>query len=337
MKYIFAILSFSFFLLFATSATAQTNPVLHFSFDELNENRIKDHSKYSNRGTNYEAELIPGIKGNALSFDGINDYARIPGDGEDPPPVLADLDYGSISVWFKADNIPTEFGIAPILYYGSEEMCNFFDAANQGVIIELGHSPIHYASESLYFTMWKNGCTYPSFCYDSRHAVSTGEWHHFVAVVGKDYNTGYLDGKLMTGRRYNFGTRHTSQFFADAVVHEKFWLGKGHWDRTTQHFDGAIDELRIYDRPLSEEEVLELYNEKEISSVNGNEESRSGVKIYPNPAKEILNYELQEYMGDFKSLKITDISGRILLSETENLSGKLDISGLSTEIGREHV
>jgi hypothetical protein len=70
---------------------------------------------------------------------------------------------------------------------------------------ELGHSPVHPASEFLYFTIWKNGCTVPSFCYDSNSEIPTGVWHHFVAVVGEDYNTGYLNGEEMTNRWYNFG------------------------------------------------------------------------------------------------------------------------------------
>ena len=118
-------------------------------------------------GTIYGCQLSPGPVGNALEFDGIDDYARIPGDNMLPPAVLSTLSVGSISLWFRVDDIPTVNGIRPIFYYGREQPCEFFDAANEGVIIEVGHSPIHNQSKRLYFTMWMNGCTYPSFCYDS--------------------------------------------------------------------------------------------------------------------------------------------------------------------------
>jgi len=158
------IISFVFCIVFGIIASAQIDGlVAYWSFDQLDGNTFSDHSQYANHGTNYGAQLVPGIKGNALEFDGNNDYARIPGDGSPPPSILAGLGYGSISLWFKVDNIPTSYGIAPIFYYGAEDMCNFFDAANQGMNIEIGHSPIHMGSERLYFTTWKNGCTYPSF------------------------------------------------------------------------------------------------------------------------------------------------------------------------------
>lgn len=169
------------------------------------------------------------------------------------------------------DYIPTDHGIAPIFYYGSRDPCdNFFDAANQGLIIEVGHSPIHYGSKRIYFTIWANGCTYPSFCFDSNDPLTEGEWYHFVAVVGPDFNTGYLNGLEMTNRRYNFGNSHYSQFFEDAVEDEVMWFGRGYWDARNDpspiYFDGAIDDIRIFSKPLSSEEILAIYNEGWINN-----------------------------------------------------------------------
>ena len=48
--------------------------------------------------------------------------------------------------------------------------------------------------------MWMNGCTYPSFCYDSWNAIIEGRWYHYVAVVGSNFNTGYLNGQLMKSK-----------------------------------------------------------------------------------------------------------------------------------------
>ncbi|HKK80876.1 MAG TPA: LamG domain-containing protein, partial [Prolixibacteraceae bacterium] len=258
-----------FILQYVSPAKAQNVLVAHWNFDSLSGDTIYDLSSNANHGFNYGGTQVKGIKGNAVAFDGISGYIRIPGDGEAPPSVLADLGVGSISLWFKADNIPIEYGIAPLLYYGAEQKCDFFDAANKGLIIELGHSPIFHGSKELFYTVWKNGCTYPSFCFDSHNPVSINEWHHFVVVVGKDYNTGYLNGVEMTNRDYNFGNSSYSHFFEDAVAHEKMWLGKGHWDRTTQFFDGAIDELKIFNKPLSPSEVQSLYQENENDTSSG--------------------------------------------------------------------
>jgi len=84
-----------------------------------------------------------------------------------------------------------------VLVDGMKGKALYFDAANSGLIIEVGHSPVHSGSERLYFTIWKNGCTYPSFCFDSNDAISTGQWHHIVVVV--DENTSINIASLPPG------------------------------------------------------------------------------------------------------------------------------------------
>lgn len=229
--------------------------VAHWSFDEGQGTAVTDSTLNGSDGIINGAQWATGPGGYALEFDGVDDYVDI----TEMPPVST-LGVGSLSLWFRADDIPSDNGILPIFYYGSRDSCaNMFDASNQGIIIELGHSPVHYGSENLYFTIFADGCAFPSFCFDSRHAISEGEWHHFVAVVGEDFNTGYLDGVEMLDRRYNFGTAYYSQFFEDAASHEALWIGRGFWDAEPMYFDGAIDDVRIYDHALSAQEVSEFY------------------------------------------------------------------------------
>ncbi len=45
-------------------------------------------------------------------------------------------------------------------------------------------------------------------------------------------------------------------------MHESFFLGKGFWNKEVLYFDGIIDDVRIYDKPLSTEEVNRLYHLK---------------------------------------------------------------------------
>ena len=292
----------------------QSGPVAHWSFNEVNNNVITDHSGNGNHGTNYGAEIIDGVIGNALSFDGVDDYARIPGDGMNAPAILSTIEKGSLSIWFRVDYIPTQIdGIAPIFYYGSEENCDFFDAANKGFIVEVGHTPLHNGSERLYYTVWTNGCTFPSLCYDSNHAIEEGEWYHFVVIIGENYNTGYLNGVEMADRRYNFGTSNDAEFFGHALVHEKLWLGKGYWDDATMHYDGAIDEIKIYDRVLSEFEIQNLYEEATLSADGDYIKEPSKMQLYPNPGNNYINIGLPETWTDLR-WRILDLSGRLMLS-----------------------
>ena len=322
-KLLFAVV----FWVIPTMFYAQSGLVAHWSFDEITDGIFADHSGNDNNGTVYGAALIEGMKGNALSFDGVDDYARIPADGMNAPAVFSNLETGSLSVWFRVDYIPTQIdGIAPIFYYGAEENCDFFDAANKGFIIEVGHTPLHNGSERLYYTFWKDGCTYPSLCFDSQHAIAEGVWQHFVVVVGENFNTGYLNGQEMTDRWYNFGTSSYSQFFADALAHEKLWLGKGFWDDATMHFDGAIDEIKVFDRVLTPTEVQTIYEDTtgsptSINSPKNNEE----LKIYPNPATKRISIEVING-ANVQSWSLVDASGKTISQGKFPQTGKLLVS-----------
>jgi hypothetical protein len=93
------------------------------------------------------------------------------------------------------------------------------------------------------------------------------------------------------------------QFFEDAVKHEVLWLGKGHWDRIEQHLRGAIDELRIYNRALSTDEIRGLYQENAgTAEVTNNTRGKSGIILYPNPAIGIVHYDTRSFGLEFKGL-----------------------------------
>ena len=320
--YIYFAISFTVSL----TSNAQDGLVGYWNFDNFSDEIIRDQTENSNDGTGFGAYNTIGIKGFALGFNGTDSYAKISRDGKNPPAVLSNLGQGSISVWFKVDNIPTENGIAPIFYYGSSEKCDYMDAANQGLIIEIGHSPIYPGSESLFFTIWKNGCTNPSFCFDSNHPITKGVWHHFVAVVGEDYNTGYFDGKEMVDRDYNFGDDSYSQFFEDALAPEELWLGKGHWDRTEQFFDGAIDELKIFNKALSTSEIQSLFTEVNVTSTENIELKTEVLKVYPNPASERLFFDFSRLDFNIERITFIDITGKqIILNGNIQNSGELNL------------
>lgn len=322
MKQIIIALLLSMAVLLNT-AHAQQGLVAHWSFDTIVANQFKDHVTNSFAGTVYGCESIPGPVGNALSFDGNDDYARVPEGVKPPPQVFQSLSKGSISLWFKVENIPMSNGIRPIFYYGRQNACDFFDAANEGMIIEVGHSPIHNQSRRLYFTEWTNGCTFPSFCYDSWNPIIEGEWYHFVAVVGDDFNTGYLNGQEMHDRKYNFGTESTHEFFSDAIAHENLWIGKGYWDSNSMLFKGAIDEIKIFNRPLTQVEIDTLYWEgNPITTAIPNIEDQNKMIVYPNPGQEFIKLKFPENTVKTFTINIYHLTGELL--QKSELNGNQD-------------
>lgn len=315
-------------------SSAQDGLVAHWSFDSISNNRFIDHVTEQLGGTVYGCQLIPGVVVNALEFDGVDDFARIPGESNLPPALFSNLAEGSISVWFKVEQIPTIHGIRPIFYYGREFACEFFDAANEGLIIEVGHSPIHAGSKRLYFTQWTNGCTLPSFCYDSGKGMVQGKWYHYVAVVGSNFNTGYLNGELMTDRHYNFGNANTHEFFSDALAHENLMIGKGYWDANEMFFKGAIDEIKIFDHALSQVDVDLLYLEGNPLAVSEQEGGDTNFKVYPNPASEKINMDIPDSIKSELTFSVFKTNGELvfhrnLIKPTKGNTVEIDVRNLS--------
>ncbi|OLS28405.1 MAG: hypothetical protein HeimC2_07510 [Candidatus Heimdallarchaeota archaeon LC_2] len=244
--------------------TREENVIAHWDFSESVGDELKDISTYGSHGKIFGAKWNKDQLGiRSLEFDGIDDYVEIDTSNMSLNP-FKNISTGTLLVWFRVDSIPLEHGIMPIFYYGSKDKCDFFDAANNGLIIEVGHSPIGLGSKKLYYTVWANGCTLPSFCFDSTDPIKEKQWYHFVVVVGDNYNTGFLNGVEMVHRGYNFGTKTDSQFFARSISHEKLWIGKGFWDRKEMYLKGAVGEIRVYNKPLTQEEIMSLYNSTKL-------------------------------------------------------------------------
>src|SRR6056297_1915335 len=84
---------------FAQNTISQDSLVAYWSFDALDGEVFADESGNGYNGTSNGAALVGGIKGKALGFDGLNDFARVSGKAGMPPEVLRELGSGSISLW----------------------------------------------------------------------------------------------------------------------------------------------------------------------------------------------------------------------------------------------
>lgn len=231
------------------------NYVAYWNFNETEGEIVYDSSDNA-----YDGLIIGANRtGNALDFNGFSDYVEIADVNGYPPEKIGNLSIGTISVWFKFDSVPPDRTIHPIFYFGD----GTGGTRNSSLQVELGHFT---SNSKLYFTVFKGGgdeYERPILCFDSRFNLQTDTWYHFAAVVGKGFNTGYLNGEEMIDRRYNFGDEKSS-FFFDTVFDQKVcWIGKGFlgFFTTEDYFDGLIDEVRIYDRCLTKNEIECYYNQ----------------------------------------------------------------------------
>jgi len=226
--------------------------IAYWSFDNDEADIIIDESGNQLNGKGYSVSHETGKSGLALNFDNPEDKVVFPSLNSEAPVLVSELQEGSISVWFRFQSLGAR--ILPIFYFGESQT----GTAHNSLIIEIGHGGgANPANKRLYFTIVNQ-----SFCYDSGFNLQENTWYHFVAVVSSTGNTGYINGVEMTTRNYNLGSNNNySFFFNDVPVRKMLSIGYGRYGQEDPFFsfNGNIDEVRIYDRPLTEAEVMELF------------------------------------------------------------------------------
>lgn len=85
---------------------------------------------------------------------------------------------------------------------------------------------------------------------------TVGVWYHFVLTYDGSTAKMYRNGQLMGSMAKSWNTINNSDIF-------KLGVGVG----GQQWFNGLIDDLKIYDRAISDSEVTEIYNEPNTHTV----------------------------------------------------------------------
>ena len=164
----------------------------------------------------------------ALSFDGIDDYIEIP-DSEELRPTEAI----SIEAWF---NVST---------YSPSYQSIYVKGVNPGFIyLQTFHHP-DYPGE---IWAWSTGLD--ELGYDNAELFEIGEWHHSCMTYDRVNFRVYVDGDLID-----------SNLDSDPLVIDSSSTTIGSWvGGIGEFFNGLIDEVRVYNRALSETEVSEHYD-----------------------------------------------------------------------------
>jgi len=199
--------------------------VLALSFDEESGNIAYDQSQYGNDGTIYGATRVRGIIGKALSFDGVDDYVEVP-DSES----LDITDAITIMAWIKRESTGT-----------------------RDVIVAKECAYIFFIEDDDFLKAWLyDGNIYNGF---KSVKITDNKWH-FVAMtfdinLAENQLKFYLDGVLASTHT------HTKQIYTSTYSLKIGLINPG-WAKPGW-FDGIIDEVRIYNRALSEKEIKTLY------------------------------------------------------------------------------
>jgi hypothetical protein len=100
-------------------------------------------------------------------------------------------------------------------------------------------------------------------------------WHQVVAVYDESNQFIYVDGILKNSVAFNY-----------SVINSADWA-LGGYNGCNGGFNGKVDEVKIYDRPLGAAEILEKYNSSKTDLIayypfNGNANDESGNNINPS-------------------------------------------------------
>ena len=213
--------------------------VLYYSFDKDDGNKVTDLSGKGYDGEVKDAAWTSGGKvGGACRFDGSSSYISV-GDPKDLQAVK------SISAWVRSRSN----GIRQAIVSKHASVNNGYPSAGYYLLKEFDNK----------FLM--------AFCVDGNpdYAASASlstyaddGWHHVVGVLNP--GTGRVD--LYVDGRNTADYNNISPGNIKGTSQRPFYIGRATWGDggSGSSWNGDIDEVRVYDRVLSEGEVQSLYN-----------------------------------------------------------------------------
>jgi hypothetical protein len=200
-----------------------------FSYWDFNRDLL-DKSGYANHGINYGATCNVGaIFGLACSFDGFNDYILAKG------LTMTPRDSWALEAWIKPAVLPQAFGSA---------VYNGYDHGGYGFGIGNGFDESGSTLTGLFGGVrWINaGYIFPS----------ANQWYHVAMIRSEETLYFYVNGEL----KYIDVLEGPSP--PDNHLTIGCELDGSH--NPYRYFNGAIDEVRVWNRALSEQEIKASYN-----------------------------------------------------------------------------
>ncbi len=224
-----------------------------WKFDESEGNKAADSSGFGNDGTLVgEPKWQPGRVGGALMFDGDGDHVLVPNGGEH----LNGLGALTVCLWVKSNVTKTDKGFiifedpdthdnrdmrydAAGIYGGGTNLikCGVTSGADEGPEGWPGRQQIESSSN-----------------------IQTSDWQHIAMTWSSGNRVAlYINGKSDTP------TSVEPAKVGTLIGYTKLIIGKGGKDvETNESWNGLIDDVRIYNYALSQEEIETVYRVKAV-------------------------------------------------------------------------
>ncbi|MFF3768140.1 LamG-like jellyroll fold domain-containing protein [Streptomyces sp. NPDC001922] len=200
---------------------------------------------------------LPGVAGKAAHFNGSDGLARV---GQERAPHINSSRSFTVSAWAKLDRKPDDTAV--ITAQSGEHAPGF----------ELYYSKTYDRwAVNQYSADTTNANPVRAMQPDGTQA-RTGEWVHLTGVhdTVADTLTLYVNGAKAGS------TRLAGAFYADRAL----YIGASSYDGNVgNHFPGTIDDIRLFDRPVSAGEVQQLFRQRALVKGRWTFEKASGTPL----------------------------------------------------------
>jgi len=269
--------------------------VAYYPFD----NDALDASGNGNDGVENSVNYVNDIcqmPSNALNFDATNSSSVNIGNNVHPQGFPM-----AISLWMNIDDMQTEQFVLRTGQWQSGVRYN-------GLMMKINNGLLSVAYGDNTGAGAGARRTYVS---DSAE-VGENAWHHVVVNI-----KGKHEFELYVDTMRSFSTYYTGAANNIVNTNHNGFLGVGH--QSQKGLTGALDEVRIYDRALREEDIDSLFAQGCVFTSVNKLSTRENQKIffYPNPAQnEIFLNEMVSHV------RILNLSGQVILEEfnTQNMN-----------------
>lgn len=262
--------------------------VARYSFDNGNANDDIGTNNGIINGAVLTADRF-GTPNKAYEFDGISNFLDL-GSSATIKPVV-----GTVSLWAKmiaVSNTGSGYNYNPLFLSKNSSENSFFE----GACIYIRRS------DNKLLTVTTDSSTITERFIYSTNTITVGTWQHFMMTYDNDSLSLYVNGQLQS--------RIFKGFASSFSTSEPVYVAKSGNSLNNRYFNGALDDIRIYNRVLSPTEIATLYVEGNPVATGVNEYSNTNhsIGIYPNPTMSQIN------LSTPSNAQLSDVTGKILLS-----------------------
>jgi unsaturated rhamnogalacturonyl hydrolase len=289
--------------------------VAHWNMDEESGSVLHDVSGYGNNGTliNMNDESwVAGIFGNALQFDGNDDYIMVP---HHPSIDFLDQDF-SISFWLKQTVEDRSMTYIIKGTHGSPGTGKRYE-----VVFDTSINFIR-------FTIDDNVATPSDMFLQPDIQLDTAKWNHIAVRRNTANNSLYV---FVNTQIIGFAVDN----LGDISQEEDLYIAVSPDEQNT-NFEGLLDDIRIYNYDFGIDEMEAIYNEG-ITSIEDNKTPsawRPDIEYYPNPVKGKTNIFYSLIRKEKVKITVYDLFGREIAILADKVlpegkySAEFDASGL---------